>query len=171
MSRVVARTARLQLRQYTRDDLTALTDLLGDPVTMAHWPAPLTAVQSRDWLQRAMAAYRDRGFGRWAVELHDGTRIGDAGVMCTEVNGVMENDLGYIIQAAHWRRGYGVEAARACLDVARDAGMIRVVANMAADNTGSVRVAQRLGFAQEASFDNPRNRNKETLLFAWHARP
>jgi len=40
---------------------------------------------------------------------------------------------------------------------------------MAADNVGSERVAQRLGFTLECRFRNPRNRDMETLLYAWNA--
>ncbi len=118
----------------------------------------------------ARTAYIAPGYGRLAVELHGGTFIGDAGMLKSEVNGVVENDLGYIIHARHWRQGYGLEAARGCLDLARDARMPRVIATMAADNIGSVRVAERLDLVLEARFDNRRNRGKQTLLFAWHAR-
>jgi RimJ/RimL family protein N-acetyltransferase len=165
VSPIVARTARLVLREYALDDEDALAHLLGDPTTMAHWPEPLTAAQSRAWLDRALAAYAVPGYGRWAVQLHDGTYIGDAGIMRSEVDGVVENDLGYIIHSRYWRQGYGVEAAQGCIDVALAAGMHRMVANMAADNLGSVRVAQRLGFQLTHSFENPRNLNKTTHVY------
>ncbi len=165
----VAQTDRLRLRRYTDDDANLLVALLGDPVTMHHWPEPLTTEQARAWHQRALDAYATPGLGRFAIELSDGTYIGDAGIVRAQILDQAENDLGYIIDQAFWRRGYGLEAARACFDHGRAHGQRRIVANMAADNSGSVRVAQRLGFTLEQRFRNPRNRNKETLLYAWNA--
>jgi ribosomal-protein-alanine N-acetyltransferase len=162
---ILITTARLRLRRYAPADLAALTRLLGDPGTMRHWPQPLTANASRAWLERALTAYAVPGYGRCAVELHDGTYIGDAGVVRGAVNGRDENDLGYIIDERFWGRGYGLEAAEACVSHARQHGIGRIVANMAADNVASIRVAERLGFALERRFANPRNRGKETLLF------
>ena len=165
----VAQTDRLRLRRYTEDDANLLVALLGDPVTMQHWPEPLTIEQARAWHQRALDAYATPGLGRFAIELSGGTYIGDAGIVRAQILDRAENDLGYIIDQAFWRRGYGLEAARACFDHGRAHGQRRIAANMAADNSGSVRVAQRLGFTLEQRFRNQRNRDKETLLYAWNA--
>ena len=85
--------------------------------------------------------------------------------MRAAVDGRDENDLGYIIDKRFWSNGYGLEAAEACVNHARRHGIGRIVANMAADNAASIRVAEHLGFTLERRFANPRNRNKETLLF------
>ena len=138
---------------------------------MAHWPEPLGAEQARAWFDRAVTAYETAGgYGRFAVELHDGTYVGDAGILRSEVGGRLENDLGYVIDHRYWRHGYGLEAARACVERGRAAGQLRIVTNMAADNHPSVRVSERLGFRLERRFVNPRNRNKETLLFVWESK-
>ena len=166
---VVVETGRLRLRRYTAQDAHLLIALLGDPVTMQHWPEPLTTEQARAWHQRALDAYATPGLGRLAVELPDGTYIGDAGIVRAQILERVENDLGYIIDHAFWRSGYGLEAARGCFEHGRGNGQRRIVANMAADNLGSVRIAQQLGFKLERRFRNPRNRDKETLLYAWNA--
>jgi [ribosomal protein S5]-alanine N-acetyltransferase len=166
---VVANTDRLRLRRYSVADADLLIGLLTDPVTMHHWPEPLTSEQARAWHQRALDAYSTPGIGRLAVEFHDGTYIGDAGIVRAQILERTENDLGYIVGHTFWRSGYGLEAARACFEHGRVHGQRRIVANMAADNLGSVRVAQRLGFTLESRFHNPRNRDKETLLYAWNA--
>ena len=165
----VVQTKRLRLRRYSESDADLLVNLLGDAVTMQHWPERLTTEQARAWHQRALDAYATPGLGRMAVELVDGTYIGDAGIVRAQILDRTENDLGYIIDKAFWRRGYGFEAALACFEYGRGQGQQRIVANMAADNFGSVRVAQRLGFTLEQRFRNPRNRDKETLLYAWNA--
>lgn len=165
----VVQTTRLRLRRYSESDAHLLVALLGDPLTMQHWPEPLTTEQARAWHQRALDAYATPGLGRMAIELADGTYIGDAGIVHAQILDRTENDLGYIIDRAFWRSGYGFEAARACVEYGHGCGQQRIVANMAVDNLGSVRVAQRLGFALEQRFRNPRNRDKETLLYAWNA--
>jgi len=165
----VARTDRLRLRRYTDRDAHLLIALLCDPTTMHHWPEPLTTEQARAWHQRALDDYATPGFGRFAIELLDGTYIGDAGIVQSQILDRTENDLGYIIGHAFWRNGYGLEAARTCFEHGRSHGQQRIVANMAVDNLGSVRVAQRLGFTLERRFRNPRNRDKETLLYVWDA--
>lgn len=165
----VVQTRRLRLRRYCDGDAHLLVELLGNPVTMQHWPEPLTTEQARAWHQRALDAYATPGLGRMAIELLDGTYIGDAGIVRAQILDRTENDLGYIIDKAFWRSGYGFEAACACFEYGRAEGQQRIVANMAADNFGSVRVAQRLGFTLEQRFRNPRNRDKETLLYAWNA--
>jgi len=157
-------TARLVLAEYEAGDLSRLTRLLGDPVTMSHWPAPLDAQASAAWFERARAPYGEPGLGRFAVWL-GAEYVGDAGILRAEVNGRVENDLGYIVDHAHWGHGYGLEVARALLEEGHRCGLRRIVANMAASNAPSARVAEKLGMRLEARFRNPRNRNFETLLY------
>jgi len=157
-------TPRLSLAEYADADLSHLTLLLGDPITMAHWPAVLNAAASRAWFERARAGYAEPGFGRFAVWL--GARyIGDAGILRADVNGRPENDLGYIIDHRHWGHGYGLEAARALLEEGHRRGLGRIVASMAVSNTASVRVAEKLGMRLEVRFLNARNRHFETLVY------
>jgi len=120
------------------------------------------------WLRRAMTSYETNGFGRWAVLLR-GTKeqIGDAGLMRTEVNGKTEIDLGYIIHADHWRKGYGFEAAEASLQYGARIGEKRMVANMAFNNIRSQHVAERLGMKKELEFENPKNRGIRTFLYVY----
>jgi RimJ/RimL family protein N-acetyltransferase len=157
-------TARLRLAEYEASDLPRLERLLGDPITMAHWPAPLDASATRAWFDRARAAYCDPGLGRFGVWL-GADYIGDAGILVAEVNGRREYDLGYIIDHAHWGQGYGLEAARALLAAGHRLGLARIVASMATTNVPSARVAEKLGMRLEARFANPRNRGLETLLY------
>jgi len=163
---VTIRTERLRLREYTEDDVPALHDLLSDPVTMSRWPAPFTYEQTEAWVRRQTVAYPER-LGRYAVTLAEtGELIGDAGLMRAEINGRLEMDLGYIISCRHWRRGYGLEAAKAVM--ARgfaDLKLERICANMAVDHDRSRQVAERLGMTLETYFHNPRNRNLLTCLY------
>jgi RimJ/RimL family protein N-acetyltransferase len=161
-------TPRLRLREYMPEDMMALHIILSDPITMQFWPAPFTPEATAAWIERQIRGYAERGYGRWAVlEKASGEQIGDVGLLYTSVNGRDEVDLGYIIHYPYWRQGYAYEAAAACLAYAgAQLPITRVVANMAHDNLGSKRVAEKLGMRYQGEFINPRNRNIRTLLYA-----
>jgi|SRR5581483_3193119 len=161
-------TPRLRLREYVPEDTMALHLILSDPITMQFWPAPFTPEATNAWIERQIRTYAERGYGRWAVIAKDtDEQIGDVGFLYTSVNSRDEVDLGYIIHYPFWQRGYAYEAASACLEHARAyLPITRVVANMAHDNLGSKRVAEKLGMRYEGEFLNPRNRNIRTLLYS-----
>jgi len=161
-------TERLLIREYTSDDFAALHLILADPATMAFWPAPFTMEQVDDWIYNNLDRYEELGFGRWALILKEtGDLIGDCGFMRSELDGVMENDLGYIIYEPFWHQGYAFEAAQACLRYGFDTlGLTRICANMPTNHAGSERVAQKLGMRKEKEYRNRRNRNFPTLLYA-----
>lgn len=166
---MILETERLILRQWQPDELPTLHGILGTLPTMQFWPAPFTLEQSERWLRRSLETYAATAntLGRWATVLKEsGKVIGDCGLIESEVNGVVENDLGYIIHADHWRKGYATEAATAI----RDYGLAtlqlpRIVANMACDHHGSARVAQTIGMTLEKEFLNQKNRGFRTFLY------
>lgn len=162
----ILQTERLRLRTWAAGDVAKLQWLLGDPQTMAHWPAPLDHAAVLDWLRRSRAGMADCGYARWCCErLSDGRVIGDVGLMSAEIQGESVVDLGYIIHRDFWRQGFALEACRGIVAWARERGIGELVANMAVDNTPSVAVAEKLGMRRHAEFVNPRNRNKLTYIF------
>ena len=160
-------TARLLLREYTLEDISALHRIQSHAGTMKFWTRPFTEENTRSWIERSIASYTSNGFGRYAV-IHKGTnmQIGDVGMFRTSVNGKEEVDLGYIIHTDHWRNGYAIEAASAVLQFGTEKKLPRIVANMAHDHIASQRVAERLGMIKELEFINSRNRDILTYLYA-----
>jgi ribosomal-protein-alanine N-acetyltransferase len=64
-----------------------------------------------------------------------------------DLDGMVE--IGYKIDPAHRRRGFGFECARGLIETAeRIAGVTAVRASIAPDNTPSLRIAERLGFVR-----------------------
>jgi ribosomal-protein-alanine N-acetyltransferase len=161
-------TDRLTLRPYERSDLDVMGQILGDSKTMQFWPQPFDPKAVSDWVNRSLDSYLSHGFGRWVVVLKkDDCVIGDCGILKIEVNGTIENDLGYIIHHPWWRQGYASEAARACMDYGfRQLGLQRLVANMTEDHLGSRAVAEKLGMRLESRFRNSRNGMKWTVLYS-----
>ena len=87
------------------------------------------------------------GFGYFAVILKEsGKLIGQAGLMKSTINGNEAVELGYILDNAYWHYGYGMEAARACLEYAfEELGLKTVYCSIRPENVASIRVAKKLG--------------------------
>jgi RimJ/RimL family protein N-acetyltransferase len=114
--REIVSTERLVLRQLERDDVDALLEALGDPVSMRHYPAPFDRGAVADWIEWARRSYRENGFGLWAViRRSDGRFIGDCGPMLQPVEDRLIPEVGYHIVPTEQGRGYATEAARACI--------------------------------------------------------
>ncbi len=56
-------TGRLLLRNYTMEDFGALYEILSDPETMQHYPAPFDEERTRNWIQWNLDNYEKYGFG------------------------------------------------------------------------------------------------------------
>ena len=170
---IVMETERLLIRQQTLDDLQPLYQILSNPITMSFWPTPFTLATTQAWVERNLQRYAEHGWGRWAVVLKQtGALIGDCGIIHTKVAGTLEYDLGYIIDHHHWRQGYASESVAACRDYAISTlGLGRLVANMPTHHGASARVAEKIGMTWEKTFNNPKNRNLPTHLYAFNVGP
>src|SRR5215813_6551573 len=77
---VILETPRLSLRRFDLRDAPALEPVLGDPLTMEFYPAPLDTKGVEGWIKRNLLRYERDGHGLWAVVLRgSGELIGDCG--------------------------------------------------------------------------------------------
>jgi len=155
---MVVRTERLLLRPWRDDDLPPLRAMNADPEVMACFPAPLTAEESDALAARLRAAYAERGWGVWAVELHG---QGFAGMVGLQVP-AWQTPFGPCVEVlwrlarSHWGKGLATEAARAALDYGFGTlGLAEIVAFTALPNVRSRAVMERLGMEQVGEFDHP----------------
>jgi ribosomal-protein-alanine N-acetyltransferase len=162
----ILHTDRLTIREYQEADFDTVSAIFSNPVTMKFWPNPFTDEQIKAWIDRSLKSYKDYGFGRYVVVLRENDQIiGDCGLVKSEIDHSLENDLGYIIDHTYWNQGYGYEAAKACLKYAfNHLELDSVVANMPYDHYSSKKVAEKLGMKLEKEFYNSRNRNILTYL-------
>ena len=144
-------TERLELRPLVPTDLDDLAAMLGDPVGMASWPAPLTYEESRSWIERNRARYEADGFGRCAVIWREtGELVGDAGLISTVVEDTPEIELGWVVRHDRWGQGIATEAGAAWRDFAFGTlGLARIVSMIDEANAASRRVAEKLGMSLE----------------------
>jgi RimJ/RimL family protein N-acetyltransferase len=156
-------TPRLLMREWREGDRLPYARINGDPEVMRHFPSMLTPVQSDEMIDRMSAAWRDRGFGLWAVERRDTKElIGFVGLSspvwhadftpCVEV--------GWRLGKQHWGNGFAPEAATAALtwgfaNVELPADQI--VSFTTEGNLNSQRVMQKIGMIRDldGDFDHP----------------
>lgn len=161
------RTERLTLRGWTDGDRAAYAAINADPAVMATLGPLQTREQSDGHIDRIMAAWLDRGFGLWCVDL-DGECIGLTGLnepwfeehftREAAAKGHRCVEVGWRLASRHWRNGYATEAARASLTFAFDVvGVLEVVSFTSATNTKSRGVMEKLGMTQDPAggFDHP----------------
>lgn len=153
-------TERLTLRELTMDDLGPLYEIMSDPETMQHYPAPFDEARTRGWISWNLENYRKYGFGLWAVVLKEtGEFIGDCGITIQNIDGDMLPEIGYHIHKRFWRRGFGKEAARASRDWLfenTDYGV--VYSYMKYTNVGSYRTAMANGMKKVKEYADPKNK-------------
>ncbi len=122
--------------------------IYSDPAVM-RWVGD-GAVGARDETEAMLREYIDHqrryGFSCWAVvERNTGAVIGDAGLY-TRPEGV---ELGYTLAQTHWGHGYGTEAAALSVEAAfGNLGLDELLALVRPENSRSVSVLERLGFAR-----------------------
>ncbi|WP_363316494.1 GNAT family N-acetyltransferase [uncultured Microbacterium sp.] len=144
-------TARLRFSTMSSDDTEAMTELLGDPIVMAFYPAPKSRADAVKWILRNEHNYAAHGFGLWIVETHAGEFVGDCGLTWQTVSGVPRLEVGYHVLPAWQGLGLATKAAAACRDLARDLlEADELVAIVHPDNRASLRVAEKLGMRRIA---------------------
>ena len=152
-------TNRLILRDYTMDDYEALYEIMSDPETMQHYPKPFDEEKVRSWIQWNLDNYRKYGFGLWAVTLKETDEfIGDCGITLQNIDGEILPEIGYHIHKAHWRKGYGGEAAKAVRDwVFQHTKYDAVYSYMKYTNEASYRTAVANGMRKVKEYPDEKN--------------
>jgi RimJ/RimL family protein N-acetyltransferase len=145
-------TERLVLRPYEERDYDALHALYADE-DVARWLyyGPSTPEESRRKLERKMAGRElteEQGLAA-AVELKDGTYVGDAVLFYMAPAEHRSIEIGFSFDPRHQGNGYATEAARVLVDWAFANGFHRVYARLEPRNTASARVLEKLGMRKE----------------------
>jgi RimJ/RimL family protein N-acetyltransferase len=155
MNDAILETDRLRLRKITMADLEDIHAIWGDPEAMRLFPRTLDREGVREWIERNLTRYAETGHGIWAViRNEDGQFVGDCGLVIQDINGAPELEVGYHFLPRFWGRGYASEAARGCMDYARETlGRPRVISMIRPENLASRRVAERNGLRIEREVD------------------
>ena len=147
MIRTSLETERLRLRHFTLDDLQIMFELNSDPAIIKYADTPVKDMEeTKQRLEQGpLFDYEKYGYGRFAVELKEtGKVIGFCGIKYLPEIDLPE--VGFRYLAEYWGRGIGTEAAKACVEFARDDLRIKkLVALIIPENIASIRLAEKLG--------------------------
>jgi RimJ/RimL family protein N-acetyltransferase len=151
---IILETERLTLREMTIEDLPSLADILQDGQTMYAYEGAFNDGETRNWLDRQLARYKEDGFGLWAVVLKENAKmIGQCGITWQDADGKRALEIGYHLNRAYWHKGYATEAAAGCKLYAFEAlnadGVCSIIRET---NIASMNVAIRNGMTVSGRF-------------------
>lgn len=151
----VAESARLCLRRFDLDDAEFVHTLVNQPEWLRHiGDRGVHDVDgARTYLRNGpLAMYARHGFGLYAIERKSGGGpIGMCGLL--KRDSLADVDIGYALLSQHVGQGFALEAARACVVLAREQFHLpRLIAITAPDNDHSARLLLKLGMQFERRF-------------------
>ena len=146
----ILETERCIVRELSVSDVPELFRMYKEQ-GMTDYMESLLSYEEEAEYQRAYIRnqYHFYGYGMWLVfEKKSGRLIGRAGVEQREEeaeSSVLE--LGYAIRPDCWRQGYGYEVCQAVIRYMEEYfGAEELYCQIAAENTASIRLAEKLGF-------------------------
>jgi RimJ/RimL family protein N-acetyltransferase len=144
---VTLETERLRLRAFREADFEAYAAICADPEVMRYLGEGKVLTRGEAWRQMAMILghWELRRYGLWAVEERaSGALLGRIGFFNPE--GWPGFELGWVLRRESWGKGFATEGARRALAYAfTEMGREHVISLIYPANTGSIRVAERLG--------------------------
>jgi RimJ/RimL family protein N-acetyltransferase len=152
-------TERLILRKPEPGDADGYAEIWGDrEVVRFLGGRTLAPEEIPPGIERMLKQWDRHGVGLFSVLRKEDERlVGRVGyllwdperwvnAMHEELEDPLELEIGWVVASAFWNQGYATEAAMACRDNAFDAlGRDRVISLIAAENTPSIRVAEKIG--------------------------
>lgn len=139
-------TARLRMRPLTEADVDPLVPIYTDPGVTRYFRAAVPdRAAVREVVRRRLTRPMGPGMGSWVLDV-DGTVVGLAHLWPSREMPGHVPEMGWMLGADHWGRGFATEAATAVLDHGRyRLGLPAVWALVHRENTASLAVAARLG--------------------------
>ncbi len=149
----------LGMRAWEEKDIPHFIRMNQDTRVMKHFPALMSAEQTREAAQRYNAHIQAHGFGFFATELKEsGALVGMVGMMHIgfESHFTPGVEIGWRLLPEFWGQGHAPEAARACLRFAFEKLKLEHVYSFASRvNLNSEKVMQKIGMELIGSFVHP----------------
>ena len=135
------RTERLLLRRATMDDVTAMHAIMSNPVAMRYWSTPphTEREDTERWI--ASMAEDDPHERDDFIVTVGGSLIGKLGAWRLP-------EIGFLLDPAHWGKGYASEALEAYVAHRRKFGSTELTADVDPRNKSSIRLLERAGFVE-----------------------
>ncbi len=152
-------TERLILRSWKHEDCESFAELNGNRNVMKYFPATLSVDESNAFVNRIKAEFEETGYGLYAVEIKEtGEFIGYVGFHHFTFDAPFSPgwEIGWRILDKFWNNGYATEAAKACLNLAREKRLCnKLYSFTAVPNIPSENVMKRIGMDYQGTFMHP----------------
>ncbi len=154
LARLPLISPRLRLRRLRQGDTGAVTAFMGDWAVARQsgdLPFPYSDAAARDWIARQVRMLaRGRGVSLAVERLQDGAFVGVVSVRLSRAGFIRRHgEVGYWIARPQWGQGFATEAVGAAVPWFEQLFTVRSMEAVTfADNDGSVRVLEKLGFAE-----------------------
>jgi RimJ/RimL family protein N-acetyltransferase len=147
-------TARLVLREFTREDLAAIHAYSSDPrVTRYLFFGPRDLDATAEYLDELIASQAERPRTRFELAVTESAGAALIGACDLSLIETGTIDLGYMLGTPHWGQGYATELALALAAAAfRDLRAERVISTVDVNNQASIRVLEKVGMRWEAIY-------------------
>jgi RimJ/RimL family protein N-acetyltransferase len=151
MGNIILETERLKLVMIDEDHFDDLYKLLSNEKVHKYFPKALSEIESKEFFEKIRSRYKTDGYSYWAVvRKTDNEFIGICGILDQEIDGQVESEIGYRLLDTFWCNGYGTEAAKGCIDYAKEKlSKKSVISLIRSVNIPSIRVAEKNGFQFE----------------------
>ena len=135
------RTDRLLLRRARMGDTEAMHRVMSNPIAMRYWSTPphVDFAETERWMASMVSADL-AGSDDFIITL-DGTLIGKLGAWKLP-------EVGFLIDPAHWGKGYAREALAAFIARRRALGSTELTADVDPRNEASLALLHRAGFEE-----------------------
>lgn len=145
MTRDAIETPRLLIRSTRAGDVHACLALWMRPEEGRYLTDPTRESATESYLSWGEQVEQEPGWYPLVVFLKEnGTFIGTCSYVPSEDGACW--DLGYVLDRAYWRQGYGTEMLSALMAEGRRAGVRRFTAAVAQENAASCGLLRSLGF-------------------------
>ncbi len=148
----IIETERLTLRKLSTADAGFILDLLNQPSFIRYiGDRDVRTLEDaeRYILNGPVASYERNGFGLYLTQLKEShIPIGMCGLIKRDT--LEDVDIGFAFLPQFWLKGYAFESASAVLAYARNTlGIKKILGIATPDNTGSIRVLEKIGLKFE----------------------
>lgn len=160
-------TSRLGLRNWLSSDLDPMAELCQDEEVMRFFPNKISRAEIVEYIQRMQQHFEKQGYCYFATDrLDTGEFIGFIGLAWQDYEAPVRpfTDIGWRLRRSAWGQGFATEGAKACLDFAFGKLKLQEVYAVApVINLPSIRVMQKIGMEQVATFNHPKLLDNERL--------
>ncbi len=148
----VIKTERLILREITDKDAEDIFQIRADEEVMkyyGHYPYKNIS-EAMEMIDIVKNGFKKKEGIRWGFTFHDSDKLIGTGGVWRIMKEHLRGEIGYELSRDQWRKGIMYEAFTAINDFAfSKMNLHSLEANLDPENTGSVKLLEKLGFVKE----------------------